>query len=497
MSTLEEIRQIRLNKLEELRKQGIDVYPTKFQFTNAIEPMLTNFQNFENVEVSVAGRIVSWREHGKSTFAHLQDETGKIQIYFKLDEVGEKAFTDLKLLDIGDIIGVKGTVFQTHRGEITILIKEWQLLTKSIRPLPDKWEGLTDKEVRLRKRYLDLLVNEDTRRIFKIRHSIVRGIREFLDRKGLTEVEVPILQPLYGGANAKPFTTYINSLNTEAYLKIASELYLKRLVVGGLGGVYDISKNFRNEGVDQTHYFEFSMLEAYVPYIDYHQMMDLLEEMMRYLAMDVLQTEIVKVYETEVNLNQEWKRISMYDLIKQDQGIDVTGMSDEELLKYAHSKNIDLEGNTRRGEIIFYIFDKISSKKLINPTWVYDYPYEISPLSKRNFHHPEIAERFELYIGGKEVMDGWSEKNDPIDQRASFEAENYRKLDSESEVAQPIDEDFIEAMEYGMPPLAGVGIGIERLTEFFTNTWAIQETILFPFKKPVIEEEIQSEDTAE
>jgi len=496
MSTLEEIRQIRLSKLSELREKGVDVYPTKFEQTSTIEPILSNFANFENIDVSVAGRIMSWREHGKSTFAHLQDETGKIQIYLKIDEIGEEQFNSLKFLDVGDIIGVKGTGFRTHRGEISVLVKNWQLLTKSLRPLPEKWDGLTDKEVRLRKRYLDLLVNEETRRIFKIRHAVVRGIREFLDRKGLTEVEVPILQPLYGGANAKPFTTHIRALNTDAYLKIASELYLKRLVVGGLGGVYDISKNFRNEGIDQTHYFEFTMLEAYVPYIDYQQMMDLLEDMMRYIAMDILKTETVKVHETEVNLKQDWKRISMYELIKQDQGVDVTIMSDEELLAHAKSNKIDLEGNTRRGEIIFYLFDKISSKKLINPTWIYDYPYEISPLSKRNFHRPEIAERFELYIGGKEIMDGWSEKNDPIDQRASFEAENYRKLDTDSEVAQPIDEDFIEAMEYGMPPLAGVGIGIERLTEFFTNVWAIQETILFPFKKPVIEE-VEDENSTE
>ncbi len=486
MSTLDEIYNIRLEKLSQLREKGINIYPTKFSHDNSIQPILDNFPNFDGIDISTAGRIMSWREHGKSVFGHLQDETGKIQIYFKLDEVGEDSFNLLNYLDVGDIIGLKGTVFRTHRGEITILVKQWELLTKSLRPLPEKWEGLTDKETRLRKRYLDLLMNEDSRRIFKVRHALVRGIREFLDRKGLTEVEVPVLQPLYGGANAKPFVTHINSQDSEAYLKIASELYLKRLLVGGLGGVYDISKNFRNEGVDQTHYFEFSMLEAYVPYIDYLQMMDLLEEMLRHLAMDVLKTEVVKVHENEVNLNQVWKRISMYDLIKEDQGIAVSTMSDEELLSYARSQKIDLEGNTRRGEIIFYIFDKISSKKLMNPTWVYNYPVEISPLSKRKFGQEEIAERFELYIGGKEIMDGWSEKNDPVDQRKSFEAENYRKLDSDSEVAQPIDEDFIESMEYGMPPTAGVGVGIERLTEFFTNVWTIQETILFPFKKTVV-----------
>jgi lysyl-tRNA synthetase class 2 len=494
MSTLDELYAVRLQKLEELRKKGINVYPTRFSHDNAIKPILDNFSNFEGIQVSTAGRIMSWREHGKSTFGHLQDETGQIQIYFKIDEMKEESFKLLQYLDIGDIIGIKGTAFRTHRGEITILVKQWDLLTKALRPLPEKWEGLTDKETRLRKRYLDLIMNEETRRMFKIRHNLVRGIREFLDKKGLTEVEIPIIQPLYGGANAKPFTTHINSLDSNAYLKIASELYLKRLLIGGMGGVYDISKDFRNEGVDQTHYFEFTMLEAYIPYIDYNQLMDILEEMMRYLAMDVLKTEVVKVFDNEVNLNQEWKRISMHDLIKQDQGIDVTDMSDQELLAYAHSKKIDLEGNTRRGELIFYIFDKISSKKLMNPTWVYDYPVEVSPLSKRKVGDENIAERFELYIGGKEIMDGWSEKNDPIDQRNSFEAENYRKLDTESEVAQPIDEDFIEAMEYGMPPTAGVGVGIERLTEFFTNVWVIQETILFPFKKPVTESAKEEDD---
>ncbi|MDQ3239068.1 MAG: lysine--tRNA ligase [bacterium] len=483
MSTIDEIYQFRINKIQELKSKGVDVYPTKFAKDNSIQPIHDNFPNFEGVSVSIAGRIMSWREHGKSTFANLQDETGNIQIYFKLDELPPERFEDLKYLDIADIIGVTGTAFRTHRGEITVLVKQWTLLTKSLRPLPDKWDGLSDKELRLRKRYLDLIMNEETRRVFKIRHSLTRGIRQFLDSKNLTEVETPTLQPLYGGANAKPFTTHIHAIDSMAYLRIASELYLKRLVIGGLGGVYDIAKDFRNEGIDQTHYPEFTMLEAYIPYIDYQSMMDLLEELMRFLSMDVLKTEKVKVGDAEVNLNQEWKRIKMTDLIKEYLDLDVKTKSDTELLDFVKSNNIDLEGNTRRGEIIFYIFDKLISKKLLSPTWVYDYPYEISPLAKRKHDDNQIAERFELYIGGKEIMDGWSEKNDPIDQRESFLAESYRKLDSDSEVAQPIDEDFLEAMEYGMPPVAGVGIGIDRLTMFFTNTWAIQETILFPFKK--------------
>jgi lysyl-tRNA synthetase class 2 len=307
-------------------------------------------------------------------------------------------------------------------------------------------------------------------------------MRNFFNQKGYTEVEVPILQPLYGGANAKPFTTYINYLDTSAYLKIASELYLKRLLVAGLGAVYDIAKNFRNEGIDQTHYPEFTMLELYIPYADYFDMMNVIEEMTKVLANNVLGTTVIKIHDQEVDLAGSWRKVRMTDLIKEVLGLDVATMSHAKLLEYARSRNLEVSSQMRRGELIFALFDKLASKTLMQPTWVYDYPAEISPLAKRKFDQPEIAERFELYVGTKEIYDGWSEMNDPVLQRASFENEVYRKLD-EGEITQPIDEDFLEALEYGMPPAAGIGIGIERLTMFFTNTWAIQETILFPFKK--------------
>ena len=360
------------------------------------------------------------------------------------------------------------------------MFKKSKMLSKALLPLPEKWDGLTDKETRLRKRYLDLITNPEVREIFRIRHGILREMRKFFDAKGYTEVEVPILQPLYGGANAKPFTTYFNSLDTTAYLKIASELYLKRLLVAGIGPIYDISKNFRNEGIDQTHYPEFTMMELYIPYADYTDMMNVIEEMR--IAQNVLGTTTITIHDHKIDLGAPWRRVKMYDLIKEVLKVDVSEKSDQELKETAKGCKLETPEDTRRGELIFALFDKIASKTLINPTWVYDYPAEISPLAKRKSDQPDIAERFELYVGTKEIYDGWSEMNDPQLQRQAFEAESYRKLD-EGEVAQPIDEDFIEALEYGMPPAAGIGIGIERLTMFFTNTWAIQETILFPFKK--------------
>jgi len=336
--------------------------------------------------------------------------------------------------------------------------------------------------VRLRKRYLDLLTNPHSQHVFEIRHQLTRGIRQFLDQKGLVEVETPILQPLYGGANAKPFTTHINALDTKAYLRIAPELYLKRMVAAGYEGVYELAKDFRNEGIDQTHFPEFTMLEAYISYIDYQRMMDVMEEMFRYLSSTVLEIPTVVVYNYEINLSGEWKRIAMTDLIKQELGLDVFTMSYEELTHFAQRHDLEVSSGISSGELIFTIFDKLISEKLVNPTWVIDYPIEVSPLSKRHRSKKGFAERFELYIGGVELIDGWSEITNPLEQRARFEAESYRKFD-EGEIAQPVDEDFLEALEYGLPPFAGIGTGIDRLTMFFSNTWQIQETILFPFKK--------------
>jgi lysyl-tRNA synthetase class 2 len=482
MSSLDDIIQTRRAKIQSYQALGQNPYPTQFNRNVSLQEINSNFATWENQTVAVAGRVFAIREHGKITFFTLQDEQAEIQLLIKSDSLVLPKYSELSLFDIGDILGVKGVVLKSRTGQNSIQVTELHLLAKSLRPLPDDWDGLTDKETRLRKRYLDLIMNPNSRHVFAVRHGILREMRNFFNQKGYTEVEVPILQPLYGGANAKPFTTYINYLDTSAYLKIASELYLKRLLVAGLGGVYDIAKNFRNEGIDQTHYPEFTMLELYIPYANYFDMMNVIEEMTKVLATKVLQSTTLKIHDQEVDLAGSWRKVRMTELIQEVLNIDVATMSDVQLFEYAQSRNLEVTPETRRGELIFALFDKIASKTLVQPTWVYDYPAEISPLAKRKFDQPEIAERFELYVGTKEIYDGWSEMNDPVLQRASFENEAYRKLD-EGEITQPIDEDFLEALEYGMPPAAGIGIGIERLTMFFTNTWAIQETILFPFKK--------------
>lgn len=484
MSTQDDLKQVREQKKQKVLSDGINPYPSKFDRTQIIKTILDNFDQYKNTNASLAGRVRSIREHGKIAFFTLEDESGEIQLFFKEDQTGESEFAKITQYDIGDIVGATGTIIKSKTGQISLLISQTILLSKALLPLPEKWDGLTDKETRLRKRYLDIITNPDVRETFRIRHGILREMRKFFDSKGYTEVEVPILQPLYGGANAKPFTTTFNALDdTTAYLKIASELYLKRLLVAGIGPVYDIAKNFRNEGIDQTHYPEFTMMELYIPYADYTEMMNVIEEMTKTIARNVLGTTIIKIHDKQIDLGSNWRRVSMYDLIQQVVGIQVTQLTNQELIAEAKKHNLTIAPDTRRGEIIHAIFDKIASKTLIDPTWVYDYPAEISPLSKRKFDNPEVAERFELYVGTKEIYDGWSEMNDPDLQRKAFEAETYRKLD-EGEVTQPIDEDFIEALEYGMPPAAGIGIGIERLTMFFTNNWAIQEVILFPFKKP-------------
>ncbi|PIZ47071.1 lysine--tRNA ligase [candidate division WWE3 bacterium CG_4_9_14_3_um_filter_41_6] len=477
---IELIREEKLKKIEKLKELNVNPYPSVLTFD--VDSISQAREQKEGATVSVAGRITSVRGHGGIRFFDIKNESGHIQAACKADVVSEKNQEIINLVDAGDFIEVTGQLFTTKTGELTINTTDLHLLSKAIRPLPDEHEGLVDKEIRFRKRYLDLLINPSTRAIFDTRHALIKGIRSFLDQKGLTEVETPVLQPLYGGANAKPFITHIHALDTNAYLRIASELYLKRLVVGGIEGVYDIAKDFRNEGVDQTHFPEFTMLEAYIPYADYHNMMDTMEELVRFLATSVVKQTTVTVHETQVDLSGEWRRVAMTDLILEYLSFDVTTKTHEQLITYANDQKIDFLPSTGTGELIFLIFDKLVSHKLINPTWVIDYPIEVSPLSKNHRSKPGFTERFELYIGGVELMDGWSEVNDSIEQRTRFEEESKRNL-SETESAQPLDEDFLEALEYGAPPFAGVGIGLDRLTMFFTNTWSIQETILFPFKK--------------
>lgn len=476
---LEEIRKIRLEKVQELNKLGVEPYPSRIK---GARQEIKNIRKSLGKEVAIAGRIWGWRAHGNSVFADLKDESGQIQIFFQKKNLG-KNFETLKLFDIGDFLWVTGTVFKTKAGEVTIDVSDFQLLTKSIRPLPSTWHGLKDVEERYRKRYLDILLNEEVRKRFEVRTKIVTELRSYLDNLGYLEVETPILQPLYGGANAKPFITHHNALNYDYYLRIADELYLKRLIVGGYEKVYEIAKDFRNEGIDQTHNPEFTMVEFYEAYADYNRMMDITEGLFKHLAKKVLGGTKVKVADKKIDLESRWPRVEMVKLIKDKLEVDVVKESTTNLSKYLKKNNIELVGKESKGQLIYLIFEHLVTEKLLDPVWVIDYPADVSPLSKSHPEKEGFAERFEGYAGGKEISDGWSEINDPVIQRERFETD-VKLARKDKEEAQQVDEDFIEALEYGMPPLGGIGVGIDRLTMFFTNTWSIKEVILFPTLKP-------------
>ncbi len=477
--TLQAIREERLKKVARLREMGINPYPPSYDRTHSCAQAVATPLG---QEVSVAGRLISFRLHGAIAFADLKDESGNIQVFFKKDSL-EENFKLLEFLDIGDIIGVKGEVVKTSTGQISICPKELIILSKSLRPLPSEWFGLKDTEERFRKRYLDTLLNPEVKARFDARTKIIRETRRYLDDLGFMEIETPILQPLYGGANAKPFTTHINALGQNMYLRIAFELYLKRMVVGGYEKVYEIGKDFRNEGMDLTHNPEFTMIEWYESFADYHRVMDVTEGLFKHLAQSVSGSTQLSIEDKTVDIGISWPRIKMVDAVKNHLNFDVTQESQENLIKICHQNNLELVGGETKGQLIFTIFDKLVARTLIKPTWIIDYPKEISPLSKDHRTDNGWVERFEGYIGGKEICDGWSELTDPLEQRARFEAD-VKAARKDKEEAQQIDENFLEAMEYGMPPLGGIGIGIDRLTMFFTNTWSIKEVILFPTMKP-------------
>lgn len=476
---LEEIRKIRLEKIKKLIDLGINPYPSKPKE----EPIDIEVARSESSgEVPVCGRIMSIRGHGEMSFFDLKDETGKIQLWFQKD-VLKDTYSILELLDVGDIIFAKGTLTKTKAGEISINVSDFQLLAKSIRPLPSTWFGLKDVEDRYRKRYLDLLLNDDVRKRFNVRTKLVRELRSYLDGLGYWEVETPVLQPLYGGANAKPFKTHHISLDHDFYLRIADELYLKRLIIGGYKKVYEINKDFRNEGIDQTHSPEFTMIEYYESFADYQKVMDVTEGLFKHLAEKVLGGMKIKVGEKEIDISQKWPRVTMVEIIKEKLNLDVEKEDEKSLMSFCKEKGIELLGGETKGQLIYSIFEHKVTDFLDGPIWIVDYPKDVSPLSKDNKNKKGWVERFEGYIGGKEICDGWSELTDPMEQRARFEGdEKLTRIDKEE--AQKVDEDFLEAMEYGMPPLGGIGIGIDRLTMFFTNTWVIKEIILFPTLRP-------------
>ena len=490
---------IRRQSLEELHKLGIDPYPAeKYEVNVTAKEILENFPKDNSLyqDVSIAGRIMQRRIMGAASFTEIQDATGRIQLYFKRDEIcpGEdKTMYNIvfkRLLDIGDIIGVKGYVFTTKMGEVTIHVKEFKLLSKSLKVLPivkekdDKvFDSFSDPELRYRQRYLDLIVNPEVRDAFIKRTKMINSMREFLNERGYLEVETPILQPLYGGAAARPFKTHHNTLDMTLYLRIANELYLKRLIVGGFDGVYEFSKDFRNEGMDRFHNPEFTQVELYVAYKDYEWMMNLVEEMVEKVALDMHGTTKVQVGEHLIDFKRPWKRYTMYESIQEFTGYDISQMNEKELVEVAKKVGVNVDESMGKGKLIDEIFGETVESKLIQPTFITDYPVEMSPLAKKHRSKEGLVERFEAIVNGKEICNAFSELNDPIDQRQRFEAqlELGKRGDEESMV---LDEDFLRALEYGMPPTAGLGIGIDRLAMIMTNSPSIQDVLFFPQMRP-------------
>ena len=490
---------IRRNSLAELRNLGVNPYPADLFEVNATSAEIhEKFPNDNSLfqSVSIAGRIMSRRIMGAASFVELQDNCGRIQLYVKRDEICQGEDTALyntifkRLTDIGDIIGVKGYVFVTQMGEISIHVKEFTLLSKSLKVLPivkEKegvvYDAFADPELRYRQRYVDLIVNPQVKETFIKRTKIVNTIRNFYNEKGYLEVETPVLQPIPGGATARPFTTHHNALDIPLYLRIANELYLKRLIVGGFDGVYEFSRNFRNEGMDRTHNPEFTCMEIYVAYKDYFWMMDSTEELLERIAMESNGTTKVQIGENTVDFKRPFKRISMSDAIKEHTGYDINGMNEAQLREVCGKLNIEVDDTMGKGKLIDAIFGEKCEHSYIQPTFIIDYPIEMSPLTKRHRNNPELTERFELFVNGKELANAYSELNDPIDQRERFE-DQMRLSEKGDDEAMFIDQDFLRALEYGMPPTSGMGIGIDRLVMFMTNSPSIQDVLFFPQMRP-------------
>lgn len=476
MESILNLRKTRLEKLNKIEKLGIKAYPPFFEKQYSI----AQCRKMLDKPVRTAGRLMSLRAHGKLNFADLVDETGKIQLMLRFDDLGKAKYDFLSLLDIGDFIGVAGTVVKTKTEELTIKVQNYELLSKSLRPLPSQWYGLKDVEERFRKRYLDLLLNDEVKKVLDIRWQMERKIREFLWQKGFYEVETPILQNLYGGTNAKPFTTHINALDQEMYLRVAPELYLKRLIVGGYEKVFEIARNFRNEGTDHQHQPEFTMLEWYIAYADYHLVMDLAEELTKFLCENILGSLKVAVSGRILDVGKNWPRKSLKEVVKEYLDLNWDKITEERIKKLLEQHNISTAGVWTKNKALFTLFEHLVAPKLTGPIWVIDYPRDVSPLSKEHRQYPQdLVERFEGYIGGEEIFDGWSEITSGLEQRKRFENEQ-RNLKAGDKESQPLDEDFIEALEYGMPPLGGIGFGIDRLVMLLANTQNIRDVIPFP-----------------
>jgi len=474
-------RSRRLEKLELLREKGLDAFPHHFSRTHLAEEVLTRAEPLAASEetVRLAGRLMSRRGHGKTCFGHIMDGSGRIQVYLRRDDLGQENFETFQLFDIGDIIGLWGQVFRTRTGETTIRVQGFQLLAKSLRDLPEKWHGLRDKELRYRQRYLDLIVNQEVRRTFLLRTEVISALRRFLDERGFLEVETPVLQPIYGGALAEPFVTHHKALGLKLYLRIADELYLKRLIVGGFDRVYELSKDFRNEGIDRTHNPEFTMLELYQAYADYGDMMRLTEEMIGQAAERTRGTLQIEYNGAPVDLSPPWKRLPFFEALSGGIGKDVSGWNEDQLRELMQQHGLEEHPGGGRGRMWESLFDALVVDTLIDPTLIIDYPVELSPLAKRHRKTPGLVERFELYVAGRELVNAFSELNDPIDQRQRFKGQ-VRQAREGSEQAQRVDEDYLAALEYGMPPTGGLGMGVDRLVMLLADVPSIRDVILFP-----------------
>ena len=479
--------QVRREQLSELREKGLDPFGKRFERSHLAAEILEKYSELEkeeldtqNISVTIAGRVMTKRGKGKAGFAHVQDLSGQIQIYVRQDAVGEEQYEIFNLIDLGDIVGIKGQIFKTKVGELSIKASSFEILSKSLRPLPDKFHGLKDVEQRYRQRYLDLIMSEESKQTFITRSQIIRSIRNYLDHNGYLEVETPMMHAIAGGASARPFVTHHNTLDMTLYMRIAIELHLKRLIVGGLEKVYEIGRVFRNEGVSTRHNPEFTMIELYEAYADYQDIMELTENLVAHVAQEVLGTTTVQYGEYEIDLKPQWKRLHMVDAIKEYTGVDFWNVtSTEEAKQLAKENGIAYKETMEYGHIVNEFFEQKVEEKLIQPTFIFGHPVEISPLAKKNPDDPRFTDRFELFIVAREHANAFTELNDPIDQRERFEAQLVEREQGNDE-AHEMDEDFVEALEYGMPPTGGLGIGIDRLVMLLTNSASIRDVLLFP-----------------
>ena len=486
--TEEELIKERIRKLEEIKKLGIKPYAYAYDVKDCVEDLNQKFSKLKKeektkIKVSIAGRLMAVRSMGKAAFANLQDSSGKIQFYIRKDDVGDKQYKLFKLLDLGDIIGIKGIVFKTKTGELSVYVDKLELLTKSLKPLPEKWHGLKDKELRYRQRYVDLIVNPEIKEVFSVRDKIIEHMRNFMKERGYIEVQTPVLQPIYGGAGARPFESKLNALDMKVYMRISNEMYLKRLIVGGFSRIFEFSIDFRNEGIDRTHNPEFLLFEAMTAYSDYNDGMKLVEELTEYVVKKVAGRTKIKYQDKEIDFKTPWKRISVRDAIKKYADIDIEKIDDNELKEFVRKHNLKIKGELNRGTAIMAVVEEFCEKHFIQPTILFDYPIETSPLAKPKRDDPRYVERFEHYVYSMEMGNHYTELNDPkiLEENWKKTEQALKKGDIE---AQRMDKDFINALEVGMPPTCGIGLGVDRIVMLLTNQTSIRDVIFFPFMRP-------------